>query len=158
MLFRNLISLIFMALSASSDASQIKTAVFPAMNYNGELTGVFRLDTVLLIGDNPFFIGPYFGLHTQSPQVTDTMYGGALHIGSDHYFELQGGVLNRVFTQTGTQTLTGSGYMGNMVFGINMSPHLGFDIVFSAKRISEGTLDKRWIYNLLPMFTVRGDL
>ena len=144
-------------LSVQVHASQIKAGIFPGLNYNGELTGVFRLDTVFLLGGESFLIGPFGGVHTQSPQVTDTIYGAAIHVGKDYYFEIQGGILNRTFTQRGSQTLNGSGYAGNLVFGIILSPALGIDVVASAKRISEGTLDKRWIYQVLPMFTLRGD-
>lgn len=135
----------------------MKAGIFPALNYNGELTGVFRLDTALLLGGEFFSFGPYGGFHAQTPQVIDTIYGAAIHIGQSYYVEIQGGVLNRTFTQKGTEKMTGSGFAGNLIFGTNLSPAFGIDAVLSAKRISEGSLDKRWIYQLLPMFTLRGE-
>ncbi|MBC7741499.1 MAG: hypothetical protein H7061_04840 [Bdellovibrionaceae bacterium] len=151
------ICVLFSLLTINSQASQFKAGIFPALNYNGELTGVFRIDTVVLLGKDFFSVGPYVGIHAQTPQVSDTIYGAAIHIGHAYYFEIQGGVLNRTFTQDRTQKLTGSGMAGNLIFGINLSPSIGIDVVFSTKRISEGSLDKRWIYQLLPIFTLKGE-
>lgn len=139
----------------SAQAAQLKAGLFPALNFNGELTGVFRLDTALLLHTGFFSVGPYAGIHVQTPQVTDTIYGAAIHIGQFNYFEIQAGVLNRTFTQKGTSTLTGSGFAGNLIYGTNLNSTIGIDAVFSVKRISEGSLDKRWIYQLSPMFTLR---
>lgn len=151
------VCVLFSLFSIDVQASEIKAGIFPVLNFNGELTGVFRLDTALLLGEDFFSAGPYAAIHSQTPQVTDTIYGAALHIGQTQYFEIQGGILNRTFTQKGSQKMTGSGLAGNLIYGVTLSPAIAIEAVFSAKRISEGALDKRWIYQLLPMFTLRGD-
>lgn len=154
---RAIIFALLTLLSFGSSASQLKAGVFPALSYNGEASTLFRLDTVFLLGGDSFSFGPYVGLHAQSPQ-TDIIYGGAIHIGNEYYAELQAGILKRTFTQASGDTLTGNGVAGNLIFGVSLSSHLGVDVVLSGKRISDGTLDQRTIYNLLPMFTIRGEL
>ena len=131
--------------------------MFPGFGYSGQAIGVFRADTSLLLGSDFFSAGIYGGYHHFSPQATDTSYGLALHIGNDWYFELQAGVFYRAFEQTGTDKLTGNGYAANLIFGKKLNNYIGIDATLSGKRISNGSLARRTIVDLLPMITIRSE-
>jgi len=154
---RSLLILLIYLASAVASASQIKLALLPGFSHRSQAVGVLRADAVLLLGGEMFSIGPYAAVHLQLPEQSDTIVGGAIHVGGSYYVEIQAGALHRRFFQIGTQDLSGSGVAGNLVFGSTLSPIWGLEIVVAAKRISEGTLDRRWTYNLLPMLTLRGE-
>jgi hypothetical protein len=77
--------------------------------------------------------------------------------GLEYYVEAQFGSFRREFHQPGSENLSGKGFAANLIYGQQLSPHFGVDIALTAKRISSGTLDKRWIVDLLPLLSVRGD-
>jgi len=139
-------------------AMVVETGVLPGFAMRGQTLGVLHLNSRLLFGTEYFRLGPYAGLRTLAPQVIDTFYGGAIRIGNERYFELQAGLFERKFSQPGTSDLKGKGLIANMIYGMHLSPHLGIDVVLSGKRIDSGSLDKRTIIDLIPLFTVRWDI
>jgi hypothetical protein len=145
---------IFILKALPSYSSEIKMAIFTGFGHSGQSIGAFRADTVALYGGY-FSAGIFGSYHNFAPQVVDTSYGLALHVGTDWYVELQAGIFNRTFQQVGTEKLVGDGYSGNLVFGMNLSPNLGIDIALSVKRISKGELTKRTIVDLLPLIAIR---
>jgi len=135
-----------------------ETGALPGFAMRGQTIGVLHLNSRLLFGAEYFRLGPYAGFRTLAPQVMDTSYGGAIRIGNESYFELQAGLFERSFTQPGTSDLKGKGFIVNMIYGMHLSPHLGLDVVLSGKRIASGSLDKRTVVDLIPLFTVRWDI
>lgn len=131
--------------------------VLPGLAMRGQTIGVLRLNGRLLFGGDFIWLGAYGDFESLAPQVVDTSYGGALRVGHEIYVEAQAGYFHRDFQQPGTKDLRGSGGAANLIFGMEVSPHLGVDLVLSGKRISDGSLDKRTIVDLLPLITIRGD-
>lgn len=131
--------------------------VLPGLAMRGQTLGVLRLNGRFLIGGDYFWFGPYGDYQSLAPQVTDKAYGGAIRIGHDWYMEAQAGHFERTFKQPGTAKLTGRGFSANLIFGMHLSPHLGVDFALASKRITDGTLDKRWIIDFLPLLTIRGE-
>jgi hypothetical protein len=139
----------------SLHAMELQTSFLPSYLYRAEGVGVLRADTTLLLGGDYFWFGPYAFYENVSPQATDTSVGAALRIGHEQYLGLEGGAFQRTFTQTGTGTLTGSGYSASLIWGFHVSPHWGASIAATAKRISTGSLEQRTIVDLLPLFSAR---
>jgi hypothetical protein len=135
--------------------TELQAGLLPSFLLQDGPVGLLRVDTTLLFGGDFIWFGPYAAYEGVSPQVTDTSLGAALRFGNEDYFELQGGYFHRVFEQTGTPAMNGNGFSGSLIYGLHLSPHLGLALVLSGKRISSGTLDKRWIVDLLPLFTAR---
>lgn len=132
-------------------------SALPGLALRGQALGVLRANGRLLFGGDWFWLGPFGDFESLAPQVIDTAYGGALRIGHEYYVEAQFGSFRREFHQPGSENLSGKGFAANLIYGQQLSPHFGVDIALTAKRISSGTLDKRWIVDLLPLLSVRGD-
>lgn len=160
-IFKNALLFILTAVGAlsfgeqASAAVELQTSFLPSYLYRLGGVAVLRADTTLLIGGDYFWIGPYALYEGVDPQATDTSYGAAIRIGHDEYFEIDAGYFQRVFAQTGSLALTGTGYSGSLVYGWHLSPHLGVSLAATAKRISSGTLEKRTTIDLLPLFSMR---
>lgn len=154
---KRFILLASLILHSTSQALVLEAGILPGLAIRGQALGVLRVNSRILIGSEFFKLGPFGDFQSLAPQVIDTSYGAALRIGQDSYFELQGGYFQRRFSQEGTTDLDGKGFIVNMIYGLHLSPHLGIDVVLSGKRISSGTLDKRTIIDLIPLFTMRSD-
>lgn len=155
---RRFLLLICLLLGLRAEAIELQMGVLPSFQYRNGFVGLLRTDLTLLFGTDFYKLGPFAMYQGISPQVTDTSYGAAIRIGNEAYFQLQGGYFHRVFNQTGTGTLNGKGFAAGLVGGWHISPHVGVDVVLSAKRIDSGTLNRRWIVDLLPLITFRVDL
>jgi hypothetical protein len=145
------------AFSAAACATEFQVGVLPGFSARGQAMAVLRLDATLLFGGDAFKFGPYGFFEALAPQVIDTSYGGAIRLGNESYLQIQGGIFRRSFKQEGSPAMSGQGFSGELIYGMHLTPHVGIDVVLSGKRISSGDLDKRWIVDLLPVITVRGD-
>jgi len=154
--FLTLITAITIAIAASTtQALELQSAFLPTFLYRQGPVSVLRADLTLLTGTDTIQLGPYASYEGITPQVTDTTEGAALRIGHDNYAEIQAGYFQRTFSQKGTPTETGKGFAATIAYGMHLSPHLGVAIDLSGKRITNGALEKRWIIDLLPLFTAR---
>ncbi|MGE3758079.1 MAG: hypothetical protein AB7H97_09995 [Pseudobdellovibrionaceae bacterium] len=150
-----LLSLLLLQLEAY--ASQATLSVLPGFAVRGQMLGVLRMNGRFLMGGDWISIGPYGEYESLAPQVVDTSYGAALRFGHESYVELQAGYFRRDFQQPGTPQKDGKGFSANVIYGIGLSPHFAVDIALAGKRIASGSLDKRWIIDLLPLIAIRGD-
>ncbi len=154
---RRLIFIILLGTSGIGHATELQAGVLPGLAMVGQAIGVFRVNARLLFGGDFVALGPYGDFKSLAPQVIDTEYGAALRIGHDFYLEAQGGAFHRQFRQPGSSNLSGNGFVAHAIAGWHLSPHFGVDLDLSAKRIASGSLEKRWIVDLLPLLTVRTD-
>jgi hypothetical protein len=137
-------------LCASSNALEWKSNILSSINSTGEFDLIFNSHNTLMVGGK-LKLGPYLGYERLHSYVTDLAYGGALRLGDKSFMELQGGYLERQFRDY--QTLTGKGYVINLLFGSSFTDTFGFTLLFSAKKIETG-MDPRWIYKVLPYLGV----
>ena len=134
----------------------IGVGILPGVAMRGQTIGVFRINTRALLGGF-VSVGPFAEYRSLAPQVNDVSYGGAIRVGQTSFIEAQFGYFERSFSQTGSENLKGRGFAGNLIYGMRFSPYLGVDLMLAGKRISSGTLDKRWILDLVPLFSIHGD-
>ena len=156
-MLQRLLLIICLASSYSLGAATLQTGVLPGFSMRGQAIGVMRMNARFLFGGDFFKIGPYGDFQTLAPQTVDSSYGGALRLGIESFVELQMGYFSRSFKQEGSEDKNGKGLAANLIYGMNLSPHLGVDVTLSAKRISSGSLDKRLIVDLLPLIAIRSD-
>lgn len=142
-----------MALQAQA-ATEIKSNFLPSFAAVGKADLVFSSHNTILFGTSGFYFGPYGSWETISGNVTDQAYGVALRIGEKTFAELQGGYFQRNFSQEQTK-LKGNGFIANLGVGTHLNDVFGVTVFASGKRIESGTLDKRWIIDLLPFLNLR---
>lgn len=130
-----------------------KTNLITSMNTSGEFDLIFNTHNTLMFGGS-FKVGPYIGYERLHSYVTDFAYGGALRFGGSGFIELQAGALERKFRDH--SSLTGKGYVINMLTGTKLSEVFSLTLLFSAKKIDSG-MDPRWIYKVLPYLGVTID-
>ena len=135
-------------------ATEIKSNFLPSFAAVGKADIVFSSHNTILFGTSGFYFGPYGAWETISENVTDHAYGAALRIGEKTFAELQGGYFQRNFSQEQTK-LKGNGFIANLGVGTHLNDVFGVTVFASGKRIESGTLDKRWIVDLLPFLNLR---
>ena len=127
-------------------------------NFYGSLMLFGRTDTILnthnslLIGGDIIKFGGFYSYEAIQENTVDISYGGALRIGEVTYFEAHAGLFEREFQAY--STLSGKGFMSNLIIGRHLGNIFGFSILTSIKKITSG-MDKRTIVKLLPYFGMR---
>jgi hypothetical protein len=139
---------------ASSKAVELQSNFFPSFALAGRLDFILSTHNTVMFGGEGFKAGAYGAFESLSINVVDTAYGAAVRFGEQRYVEIDGGLFQRRFTQPGTH-LTGKGWSANVIYGAHLTPHFGLALFASVKRIQAGDMDRRWIYDLLPFFTLR---
>ncbi|MDA8791753.1 hypothetical protein N9N67_00835 [Bacteriovoracaceae bacterium] len=151
----NLIAFIIISIISPSLYSvvEFKSNIFFSFATVGTNDAISSSHNTLLMGSDNVKVGGYFGHENRHGSTTDTSAGGAIRIGENTYFELNGGAFKRTYKYNETE-LEGVGVSGNIILGKHLSKNVGVSLLVNGKHITKG-MDKRWIYTLLPYIGLR---
>lgn len=134
-----------------ANASELNTLIMPSFNVASDYSANGSLHLSYLFGEKIIKIGPYAALRGAYSYLTEKAFGVAIRVDSNVYYEIQGGYFERNFGME--KTLTGKGYLFNVVIGKKLSERFAASIMTSFQRIESG-LDKRWLVKILPYWGI----